>query len=106
MEQVTPEIKLTIENALLTNNKVLTDEFTKSIEKSVSNMTSNFNQQTQPLFSQIVEIAREQEKGKARLMIVENNQKVRKGVAAGWGAAAIVILGVIQYLITQIAVGK
>lgn len=104
MDQVTPEIKLTIENALLTNNKVLTDEFTKSLEKSVSTMTQNFNQQTQPLFTQIVDLAREQERSKARLSNVENNQKIRKGVAAAWGGSAIIVLGVIQYLITQIAV--
>lgn len=105
MDQVTPEIKLTIENALLTNNKVLTDEFTKSLEKSVTTMTQNFNQQTQPLFGQIVDLAKDQEKTKARVSTVENNQKIRKGVAAAWGAAAIIILGVVQYLITQLAVG-
>ena len=102
MEQVTPEIKLTIENALLHNNKQLTDEFDKSIEKHMEVMTRTINQQTQPLMAELVEVARQQESIKARIGVVENEQKLRKARMAAYGAAGLIALGVFQFLLTQV----
>lgn len=97
------EIKLTIENALLHNNKQLTDEFEKIVEKRMDKLSENLSAQTTPLLGEIVKLVQgqqelkgENDKRKEEIEAVKNDTILQKRTLVVYGGAGLLIIGAIE----------
>lgn len=86
-----------IENALLINNKELTQGLDRTIEKHINNITRLINSQTQPLINEIMTLGKAHQDLKTDVEGIETDMKVHKRTLRAYVAAAVIIVGILQF---------
>ncbi|HWZ65609.1 MAG TPA: hypothetical protein VNX65_02305 [Patescibacteria group bacterium] len=96
-----PEILLLqkeMEIALLKNNK----EISQDLDRTIDRHMSNFTKLIQPLSEQTMKLATAQEFIKKDLFKLKADLKIHKKALAGYVAAGVIVVGVLEFFIKMI----